>query len=414
MNAAAGAHTGARGGTPARQRGRRLREVAREQELLLLTAGGPANDDTIRVIAREPIDWHRFLILAELERAVSVVFPRLRDVASDVIPAAALDQMRRLASVSDFAMLYLESRLHDSLAVLHGAGIRVMLLKGAALVHTVYPGFRQRPMSDLDLLVDPSNAQRARRVLLSAGWREIVGGIPDSVYDRHHHLPPLKDSMLPDLQLEIHTALFWDRPFAFDARDLWTRAQPLGNAFPDTFLPDRIHSLLHTCLHFLWSHQGRFGVWRTLRDVDALTRDAAFDWDAFVQAAQSSRGSTSCYWTFRIAQLTAAIPVPASVMERLRPPRNSYLLQAVERHLLRNLFALEFACPSVTLDHALWELAVMPGWSGHGEIRPWDEEPDFVVPRHTPVAVRILPGRERVRRLLASSGYIGALLRPRR
>jgi hypothetical protein len=391
-----------------------MREVAREQELLLLTAGGVANDEAIRGIAGEPIDWQRFLRLAQLERAMPVVYPRLRDVTGDVIPARTLDQMRRLAMVSDFAMLYLESRLRDSLTVLHGAGIRVMLLKGAALAHTAYPGVHQRPMSDLDVLVDASNAQLARRVMLSAGWREIVGGIPDSVYDRHHHLPPLYDSRLPDLQLEIHTALFREQPFAFDARDLWARAKPLGQAFPDTFVPDAIHSLLHACLHFLWSHQGRFGVWRTIRDIDALTRDGTLDWDAFVQAAQSSRGSTSCYWTFRIAELVAAVSVPASVTERLRPPRNGYVLQAVERHLLRNLFPVEVACPSVTLDHALWELAVMPAWSGHGEVRPWDEEPEFVVPRDESAPARILPRRERVRRLLASPGYIGTLLRPRR
>lgn len=392
-----------------------MREVVREEELLLLTAGGAANDDAIRSIAAEPIDWQRFLGLAQLERAVPVVYPRLRDVTGNVVPAEALDQMRRLAMVSDFAMLHLESRLRESLAVLHGAGIRVMLLKGAALSHTAYSGVRQRPMSDLDVLVDASNAQLARRVMLSAGWREIVGGIPDSVYDRHHHLPPLSDARSPDLQLEIHTALFQERqPFAFDARDLWARAKPLGPAFPDAFVPDAIHSLLHACLHFLWSHQGRFGVWRTIRDVDALSRDRALDWDAFVQAAQSSRGSTSCYWTFRIAELTAGVSVPASVTERLRPPRNGYVLQAVERHLLRNLFPVEVACPSVTLDHALWELAVMPAWSGHGDVRPWDEEPDFVVPRDQSAPARILPQRERVRRLLASPGYIGTLLRPRR
>jgi hypothetical protein len=250
--------------------------------------------------------------------------------------------------------------------------------------------------------------------MLAAGWREIVGGIPDSVYDRHHHLPPLHDSRSPDLQLEIHTALFQERqPFAFDARDLWSRAKPLGPAFPDAFVPDAIHSLLHACLHFLWSHQGRFGVWRTIRDIDALTRSGALDWEAFVHAATSSRGSTSCYWTFRIADMTAAVSPPAWVTTRLRPPRSNYVLRAIERHFLRNLFPVEFACPSVTLDHALWEIAVMPTWSGHGPVRPWDEEPDFVIPRADSATMSLLPRRERVRRLLASPGYIRTLLRPR-
>jgi hypothetical protein len=388
--------------------------VRAEEELLLLTAGGVANDDAIRAAAHGAIDWSRLLGLAQLERAVPVIFPRLRTLAGDAIPGSVLDQMRRLALVSDFAMLHLETRLRESLSVLHGAGIRVMLLKGAALAHTTYAGVRQRPMSDLDLLVDASNARLARRVMLRAGWRDIVGGIPDTVYDRHHHLPPLVDARAPDLQLEIHTALFQERqPFAFDARDLWAHARPLGAAFPEAYAPSPIHSLLHASLHFLWSHQGRFGVWRTIRDLDALTRNGAVDWDAFVATAKASRGTTSCYWTFRIAEITAGVAVPATVLAALRPPRSAYVLQAIERHFLRNLFPMAVACPSVTLDHALWEFAVMPGWSGHGEVRPWDEEPDFVIPGRAPDSAGILPKKERVRRLLASPGYIRTLLRPR-
>jgi hypothetical protein len=396
------------------QSGRRLPAVPPEEELLLLTAGGRANDEAISELARGAIHWPRFLGLAQLERAVPVIYPRLRDIAGSTMPPDVLDQMRRLALVSDFAMLHLDARLRESLRALHNAGIRVMLLKGAALAHTAYAAIRQRPMSDIDVLVDPSNAHLARRLMLETGWREMVGGIPDAVYDRHHHLPPLYDTKAPDLQLEIHTALFPERqPFAFDARELWARATPLGTAFPDVFAPDAIHSLLHACLHFLWSHQGRFGVWRTVRDIDVLTRNDGVDWPAFVAAARATRGATSCYWTFRIAKITAGVAVPTDVLRDLRPPRSDYVVHAIERHFVRNLFPIEFACPSVTLDHALWELAVMPSWSGHGAVRPWDEEPNFVVPRNDTDPVRVIPRRERVRRLLASPGYIRTLLRPR-
>lgn len=398
---------------PASIGSRRLPAIPAEEELLLLTAGGAANDAAIWSVARSGIDWRRFLGLAQLERAVPVIHPRLRDIAGEVIPPEVLEQMRRLALVSDFAMLHLDTRLRESLRALHAAGVRVMLLKGAALAHTAYGGIRKRPMSDIDVLVDSGSARIARRVMLDTNWREIVGGIPEEVYERHHHLPPLRDGKSPDLHLEIHTALFPERqPFAFDAGDLWPNAKSLGADFPGAFAPDPVHSLLHACLHFLWSHQGRFGVWRTIRDLDVLSH-ASLDWDAFVNAARDSRGATACYWTLRLAEVTAGCAAPTEVLRRLRPPRSTYMLQAIERHFIRNLFPVEFACPSVTLDHALWELAVMPSWSGHGEVRPWDEEAEFVIPRQETDGARILPKRERVRRLLASPGYIRTLLRPR-
>ena len=385
--------------------------VSAEELILLLTAGGAANDDAIRESLRAEVDWHRFLALAQLERAVPVVYARLRALAGDLVPADSLEQMRRLALVSDFAMLHLEARLRESLRALDAANVRVMLLKGAALAHMAYGGVRQRPMSDIDLLVDPSNATLAQRVLLGNGWRDLDGGVPASVYERHHHLPPIVDARSPQLQLEIHTGLFPLRqPFAFDASSLWTHATPLGAAFPRTCVPAPGHALLHTCLHFVWSHQARFGVWRTIRDIDALTRAGTFDWDAFIEIARATRGATSCYWTFRIAARAAGVSVPAGVVAALRPPRSGYVLQAIEQHFLRNLFPLENACPSVTLDHALWELAVMPGWSGHGDVRPWDEEGDFVAPGESGARPAAAP-RERLRRFFASSGYIRTLLR---
>jgi putative nucleotidyltransferase-like protein len=230
-------------------------------------------------------------------------------------------------------------------------------------------------------------------------------------YDQHHHLPPLCDAQVKELQLEIHTALFPERqPFAFEARDLWAGAKPLGPMFPNTSVPQATHSLLHACLHFLWSHQGRFGTWRTIRDVDFLARTQNVDWTAFVATARATRGGTSCYWTFRIAERTAGVSVPAFVLDQLRPPRSAYLLQAIERHFARNLFPTGFSCPSVSLGHALWELAVMPGWSGHGKIRPWDADPQFV-PSGDSSKARAVPRSERIRRFLALPGYVGMLLR---
>jgi hypothetical protein len=411
MSAPAAVHNGLSATGIAAAERRRLTTVPPEEELLLLTSGGAENDASIRDVGASGIDWQRFLGLAQIERAVPVVYPRVRAVLGEHVAADVLNLMRRLAMVSDFTILHLESRLRDSLRVLHDAGVRVMLLKGAALAHTAYAGMRHRPMSDLDVLVDPSNAQTARRIMLSAGWRDFVGGIPRDVYDHHHHLPPLHDTRAPELQLEIHTALFPERqPFTFSVGELWARAVRLGPELSAAFAPDPVHSLLHACLHFVWSHQGRFGVWRTIRDVDALTQRGSVDWNRFVAVARGSRGGTSCYWTLRIAALAAGVAVPASVFDELRPRRSAYVLRALERHLVRNLFPVEFECPSVMLDHALWELAIMPRKSGHGRIRPWDEEDDFV-PAPLPSSDLASGGVKRRARLGAAVRYVATLLR---
>ena len=386
-----------------------------EDRLLLLTAGGPANDAAIRSAAEGPIDWARLLGLARVERAVPVVYPRLRDVAGALIPSDVLEQLRRLALVSDFAMLHLEARLRESLRVLEHAGVRVMLLKGAALAYSAYGGVRQRPMSDIDILVDSGNAMSARRAMLNAGWRTIQGGMPEAVYEHHHHLPPVHDARSPELQLEIHTALFPERhPFAFETSDLWATSRSLGPPLSNAVVPAPAHLLLHACIHFFWSHQARFGVWRTIRDLDAISRAGTVDWGAFVATARSARALTSCYWTFRIAELAAGVTAPKEVMETLRPARRAYLRRAIERHLLLNLFPVRSVCPSARIEHVLWEMAAMPRWSGHGDVRPWDDEPNFVIPDAPARDVRTARRTSPVLSALAVPKYMLSLMRSQR
>ncbi len=75
------------------------------------------------------------------------------------------------------------------LDALSAEGIPVLVLKGAALAHTVYPEPGLRPMRDIDLLVPPSQARQAQSLLISLGYHESSPtGFPHLA---HHHLPPV-------------------------------------------------------------------------------------------------------------------------------------------------------------------------------------------------------------------------------
>jgi hypothetical protein len=75
--------------------------------------------------------------------------------------------------------------LGDVLSACETARIRVLVLKGAALAHIIYPDISLRPMSDLDLLVPASEAHRAQQVLAALGFE--VPPLPDSM-PHHRHL----------------------------------------------------------------------------------------------------------------------------------------------------------------------------------------------------------------------------------
>jgi hypothetical protein len=101
------------------------------------------------------------------------------------------------------------------------AAIPVLVLKGAALAHLLYPSVGLRPLSDIDLLVDWRLAARAQSVLTSLGF--VAPPLPAG---RHlglaHHLPPaMKIWGSCEIRVEIHgNALTRDTPGSLSMDDL--------------------------------------------------------------------------------------------------------------------------------------------------------------------------------------------------
>ena len=371
-----------------------LSTLSPEAELLLLTAGSapvaatdgaravnPLRVRRIRELLHGELDWEKLGWLAERERAAPVLWGQLQAIESvpgKLPPQAA--HLQRLAMVSEFRMMHLEQRLARSLEALSDAEIDVMLLKGAALALTVYGSFVRRPMIDVDVLVHEDEALRAREVLVGEGWVSTEMEEFESFYRRHQHLPTLVDGRGLDMQLELHTGLFFEgNPFDFPMADVWRRAVPVMVRGRRVYVPSRQDQLLHLCLHFAWSHMMSTGAWRTFRDLRALMDAGDLNWDDFVALARKSRGASCCYWTLRLARNLVGVPVPEHVLEAIRPPMSDSMLDRVERHFVYNLLPSEVLCPSVFMARTMWRLGVRPRWSGHGSVRPWDRNEELLV-----------------------------------
>jgi hypothetical protein len=352
-----------------------LASLSPEAQLLLLTAGGERNDQAIRALLAQPLDWAKLTWLSEQERATPVLWRRLSAIAS--LPEDA-QPLHRMSMVSEFRMAHLESRLLSALDTLEESEIEPVLLKGAALALTVYGSFIARPMSDVDLLVQRDNVMRAREALIASGWTEGVENSPE-FYEGHHHLQPLVDAQGTGTSLELHTSLFFEgHPFALTSEDIRRRAEKVVVRGRTVLVPSVHDQLLHLCLHFAWSHMMATGAWRAFRDLDALLRTERVQWKEFTQMALDARGGSACYWTFRLARTVAGISVPAWVERALVPPEPEFALRRLEQHFTYDLLPTENISPSLWLTYTMWRAGLRPRWSGHGRVRPWDRADELL------------------------------------
>lgn len=317
-------------------------------------------------------DWNRLLRLASDENALLALAAAARTAEGSRVPRGVERQLAILMLNRQARMRRLQERLEEAIQALNRAGIEPILLKGAALAYTVYGSFAARPMRDIDLLVGPERADETRAIMLDLGWvldPELPG---DRSYDAHHHLPPLRDAAASSVRLEVHRALLpAGHPFRFSEQEIWSAARRVHIAGGHALVMHPAHHAVHIAIHFAWAHMLNLGAWHAFRDFTAFESAGTLDWREFVQTACRWKATTCCYWTLRLARMLSGVPVPADVLDELRPGLPEFMRRPLARHFVRALARHHAGCPSMRLNRALWSIAMQPRRNGHGAVRPW-------------------------------------------
>lgn len=365
------------------------------------------------------VRWPALFWMMGHEQAARPVARWLGRVAEEGlrVPDEVLTTAHRMAMVEEFRSLAVRSALDGALEVLAREEVPVVLLKGSALAGS-YPHFADRPMKDLDLLTAAEDGERGWTALRRAGWGEGGYGDLGAFFRRHHHMAPLFSPGRQPIRLELHRELLpRGAPFPLEGATVLSRSLP-GPPGSSARLPSPTDALLHAALHLAWSHMFLLGAWRTLRDVAVLA--SSVDWADAIDEAERIRGTTALYWTLWLARELVEAEIPETVLEELAPPLPAALRRVAARHVLATLFHFSDArCPFARVERMVWELAILPGRSGHGDARPWliDEGGALEGPdaagwaERDPEAPGVeLPRASRRQRLAGLARYTAALL----
>src|SRR5690606_27646123 len=149
-------------------------------------AGEASSGRDLAALIRPDLDWAVVAHLAVREKVASIVWRAVRSLG-DAVPSDAAEAFSRLDLIHQFRTASFAGALTDVLRRLSAEGVQVMLLKGAALGHTVYAEPADRPMDDVDILLRPEHTERGWRILRDAGWRPESEG-SEAFYDGHHHM----------------------------------------------------------------------------------------------------------------------------------------------------------------------------------------------------------------------------------
>lgn len=214
------------------------------------------------------------------------------------------------------ALLAAERRAIAALArTLAGVGVTPLVLKGAALAHTVYAAPWERPHSDVDLMIPADRAGTVHRVLVAMGYepaREVLH--PLLTGQRHyHHRGPL------GIALDVHTRLV--NPWVFrdlpDYDELAGRAVPIPALGPHARALSRPDALLHALVHRVAHHNSSDDpLW--LSDIALLAAGMSGDaWRLLVSLVHRAGVRAIARDGLRAAGADAGAVVPLWVLDAM-------------------------------------------------------------------------------------------------
>lgn len=243
---------------------------------------------------------------------------RLRDRRG--IPSAVVDRLRRAFMESTVDAMRRFQHLGAALRLLHGAGIGVIVLKGAHLAHAAYEAPALRTMGDVDLLVRAGELERAKGVLLGGGFVQERLVPLELECEGLHHLAGFWDGKDPASRIELHRLLTPPRVAALDASGVWERARPARVAGREALALRTEDLLVHLALHACLQHNLAAGL-QPLLDVDAVLRSPGPGLDQGALASRAAAwGAGRCLAL--VLEMAAALletPVPEGLAARVAP-----------------------------------------------------------------------------------------------
>lgn len=211
--------------------------------------------------------------------------------------------------------IVLFSELHDVLTSLKLSGVNVIVLKGAALLETIYPEITARPLSDIDLLIKKKDNPAAQKALLSLGFVPF----PKS------HFSFIKKRKIPCI-IDLHHDTLENYTDA-QLKRVWQAARPATIAGVETLVLSHEENLPYLISHLAVLHGSPLKKWT--RDIDLYVRYYAREihWETVARRIKEYGLSTASFYTFKKVVQDYGTPLPQEIF-RVLEPRNKNGFQA--------------------------------------------------------------------------------------
>ncbi len=246
-----------------------------------------ALDKARTITDSQALNWDLVAKIAHAQWLAPLIYSVIRE--EGLLPAMLEEEFRAF---------YIENGLHNARQFDHvgklitafaGAGIPLLVLKGAALAETVYGNIALRRMIDVDILVHRNNVEKSLKLLAGLDYATVDPETHPGMITQYENEVMLVRSQGFKMPLELHWSLL-DSPHYQNKVEMdwfWQTAERarIGNSQGLVLGLEAL--IIHLCSHLMLHHQGRGLMW--LHDIAELLgqNQEAINWDALLTKAQT-------------------------------------------------------------------------------------------------------------------------------
>jgi len=208
--------------------------------------------------------------------------------------------------------------LSKALCVLQGAGIRPMMLKGAALIARFPDVTAKRPINDCDILLPAESLGRAGRAFKDAGfslfdalWEDLDETLPDS---SRSGSPISIDGGVPTV--DLHWRPIWNIHDDTLTHRVFASAEEASLQGKAVLVPSVTHQLFLAIARCEPSDRNEC-VTRLMEGYFLLADTPKVDWDEVITLSALYGLEVAAYEYLSILAADAGISVPAATLRRL-------------------------------------------------------------------------------------------------
>ncbi len=274
---------------------------------------------SVDALVSGPFDWARFFKLSRINHYEAAAARVLRDAgALERLPREIHETLDREYILSQARAIKKESELLDVLRAMRERDIEPMIVKGIPLAYLLYRDPGVRVTKDTDILVEPSEVDAAKQVLLEKGYSLYTGFGSEAGYRAHHFHYVFGRGQNFDSVIELHWGLTYPGDGSrVDGAAIRERslAVKIGNTTVRT--PSLPHAFWHLAMHA--SHE-RFLTFRSLVELKGIARRLDdHDWDDVLSWSSRCRTNREIVLAVNLAESIFGDFLDSRVAKRLAP-----------------------------------------------------------------------------------------------